>query len=659
MIQKEMQELTAFLTYHAHRYYVLDAPEISDYEYDMALRKLQALEMAHPEFKDPASPTTRIVGQVSDGFEEVVHQVPMQSLNDAFSREEVMDFDARVAATLKEPYCYGVEYKIDGLSVSLEYENGRFVRGSTRGDGKVGEDVTQNLKTIGSIPLKLPEEIPYLEVRGEVFIGKADFEWLNNKREEDGEALFANPRNAAAGSLRQLDSSVAAKRRLDIFVFNIQRCEGKTFLTHHEGLSFLAAAGFKTVPKIQVYKTAEEAFERVLEIGREREELPFEIDGAVIKVDRLDQREILGSTSKCPRWAVAYKFPAETKKTKLTDIVLQVGRTGAITPNAVLEPVQVAGSTVRRATLHNMDYIQEKGILIGDTVFVRKAGDIIPEITEVVKEERTGTEREFIMPSFCPECGERIERLEGEAVYRCTGGNCPAQLQRNLEHFASRDAMDIEGLGPAVVEQLMEAELIHSAADLYTLQAEQLVVLERFGEKSAQNLLEAIEESKQRGLARVLFALGIRLNGQRSSMLLAKAFGSIDAIMEQTVESLTAIHEIGEKTAANVYEYFQNPHNRQLIEKLRAAGVDMEYHEAEGGSQKLSGKKFVITGKFDGLSRNDVTALVENNGGSVAGSVSKKTDFVIAGEDAGSKLTKAEALGVSVLEIEEFLKMLK
>ncbi len=659
MVQKEIRELTAFLNYHAHRYYVLDAPEISDYEYDMALRKLQALELAHPEFKDPASPTTRVIGQVSEGFEEVLHQVPMQSLNDAFSRDEVLEFDARVKAALDEPYTYGVEYKIDGLSVSLEYENGRLVRGSTRGDGKVGEDVTQNLKTIGSIPLRLSEEIPFLEVRGEVFIAKEDFEKLNREREAAGEPLFANPRNAAAGSLRQLDSSVAAKRRLDIFVFNIQRCDGKIFETHHEGLLFLAEAGFKTVPKIQVYPTVEEAFERVLEIGRERETLPFDIDGAVIKVDRLDQREALGSTSKCPRWAVAYKFPAETKKTKLTDIVLQVGRTGAITPNAVLEPVQVAGSTVQRATLHNIDYIRQKDIKIGDMVYVRKAGDIIPEITEVIVAERTGEEKDFVMPDFCPECGERIERIEGEAVYRCTGGNCPAQLQRNLEHFASRDAMDIEGLGPAVVEQLMEAGLLHSAADLYALQAEQLVGLERFGEKSAQNLLDAIEESKKRGLARVLFALGIRLNGQRSSMLLAKAFGSVDNLMEQSEESLTEVHEIGAKTAANVYEYFKNPHNRELIEKLKAAGVDMEYHEAEGGSQKLSGQKFVITGKFEKLSRNEVTALVEGNGGSVAGSVSKKTDFVIAGADAGSKLTKAEALGVPVLEIEDFLKMIE
>ncbi len=659
MIEKEMKELTEFLNYHAHRYYVLDAPEISDYEYDMALRKLQALELAHPEFKDPASPTVRIVGQVSEGFSSVEHQVPMQSLNDAFSRDEVEEFDGRVAAALSEPYCYGVEYKIDGLSVSLEYENGLLVRGSTRGDGRTGEDVTQNLKTIGSIPLKLPEAIPFLEVRGEVFISKADFELLNEQRKQAGESLFANPRNAAAGSLRQLDSSIAAKRHLDIFIFNIQRCEGKTFTSHSEGLRYLAQLGFKTVPSIRTYSTITEAFERVLAIGAERENLPFEIDGAVIKVDDLEQREQLGSTSKCPRWAVAYKFPAETKKTRLTDIVLQVGRTGAITPNAVLEPVQVAGSTVRRATLHNLDYIREKDIMIGDMVYVRKAGDIIPEITEVVVAERTGDERHFSMPDCCPECGEPIERSEGEAVFRCTGSNCPAQMQRNLEHFASRDAMDIEGLGPAVVEQLTEAGLLHSAADLYQLREEQLTSLERFGEKSAKNLLAAIEASKERGLARVLFALGIRLNGQRSSMLLAKAFGSMDVLMEQTEETLTAVHEIGEKTAAYVYQYFQNPHNRELIQRLKEAGVDMEHHEAVDTTSKLLGKKFVITGKFEELSRNEVTALIEKNGGTAAGSVSAKTDYVVAGSDAGSKLTKAQSLGVPVLTLDELMDMLQ
>lgn len=659
MVQEEIKKLTEFLHYHAHRYYVLDMPEISDYEYDMALRKLKELEEAHPEYKDPASPTSRVVGQVSEGFDSVEHIVPMQSLNDAFSREEVMEFDSRVAATLGASYDYSVEYKIDGLSVSLEYENGIFMRGSTRGDGKTGEDVTQNLKTIHSIPLKLKEAVPYLEVRGEVFISKKDFEIINQEREKNGEPLFANPRNAAAGSLRQLDSSVAAKRRLDIFVFNIQRCEGKIFTSHHEGLLYLAEMGFKTVPEKGVYHSADDAFERVLEIGKERESLSFDIDGAVIKIDNLEQREILGSTSKCPRWAVAYKFPAETKKTKLVDIVLQVGRTGAITPNAVLEAVQVAGSTVRRATLHNMDYIREKDIMIGDVVYVRKAGDIIPEIVEVAKEERTGSEVPFTMPEHCPECGEKIERVEGEAVHRCTGSNCPAQMQRNLEHFASRDAMDIEGLGPAVVEQLTEAGLLRSAADLYDLTKEQLVGLERFGEKSAENLLAAIEASKERDLARVLFALGIRLNGQRSSMLLAKAFGSMENLMEQTEESLKAIHEIGDKTAAYVYEYFQNPHNRELIEKLTSAGVNMVHHEAEDVTEKLSGKKFVITGKFEALSRNEVTELVEKNGGSVSGSVSKKTDFVVAGEDAGSKLDKAQALGVPVLSIEEFLEMLQ
>ncbi len=658
MVEQEIRELRAYLNHHAYLYYVLDRPEISDYEYDMALRKLAALEAAHPEFADPASPTTRVVGQVSEGFSSVAHLVPMQSLTDAFSKEEILEFDSRVSGALQEPYAYGVEYKIDGLSVSLEYENGLLVRGSTRGDGRVGEDVTQNLKTIHSIPLRLPDPIPYLEVRGEVFIGKSDFEKMNAEREKQGEALFANARNAAAGSLRQLDSAIAAKRHLDIFIFNIQRIEGKSFATHHEGLAYLKEQGFKTVPGISIFPDIEAAFDRVLEIGRERENLSFDIDGAVIKIDDLHQRESLGSTSKCPRWAIAYKFPAETKKTRLVDIVLQVGRTGAITPNAVLEAVSVAGSTVRRATLHNLDYIREKDIRIGDLVFVRKAGDIIPEIVEVAKEERTGAEREFHMPELCPECGEPIERVPGEAVFRCTGGNCPAQLQRNLEHFASRDAMDIEGLGPAVIEQLLEAKLIASAADLYELKEEQLTALERFGAKSAQNLLAAIKASKERDLSRVLFALGIRLNGQRSSQILAKAFGSMENLMAQSAESLSAVHEIGAKTADNVFAYFQNPHNSELVARLSEAGVNMTHREKEGESRKLSGKKFVITGKFEDISRNELTELVEKNGGTVSGSVSKKTDFLLAGEDAGSKLSKAQSLGIPILTLDDLNDML-
>lgn len=658
-MQQKIRELTDYLNYHAHRYYVLDAPEISDYDYDMALRELQKLEEAYPQFKDPASPTTRVVGQVLDGFDEVRHEVPMQSLNDAFSREEIMEFDGRVAAALQAPYGYSVEYKIDGLSVSLEYENGVFMRGSTRGDGHVGEDVTFNLKTIGSVPLRLSEPVPYLEVRGEVFIGKKDFERLNERRAQGGEPLFANPRNAAAGSLRQLDSAVAAQRHLDIFIFNIQRIEGKSFATHHEGMAFLTEQGFKIVPKLTVYHTAADAFERVLEIGRERESLSFDIDGAVLKIDNLAQREQLGSTAKCPRWAVAYKFPAETKKTRLTDIVLQVGRTGAMTPNAVLEPVTVAGSVVRRATLHNMDYIREKGIKIGDYVYVRKAGDIIPEITKVAVDERDGSERDFVMPTHCPECGAPIEREEGEAVYRCTGSNCPAQLQRNLEHYASRNAMDIEGLGPAVIEQLTESGLLHSAADLYTLTQEQLVRLERFGAKSAQNLLAAIEASKSQDLSRVLFALGIRLNGQRSSQILARTFGSMECLMRQSAESLSDIRDIGEKTAAYVYDYFQNSHNRELIDRLAALGVNMTHREAAAATDKLAGKKFVITGKFEGISRNELTELVEKNGGSVSGSVSKKTDYLIVGEDAGSKLEKAQALGVPILSADEFYAVLE
>ncbi|MBR2500504.1 MAG: NAD-dependent DNA ligase LigA, partial [Clostridia bacterium] len=447
---ERLKELTERLTYYAHRYYVLDDPVVSDYEYDMALRELVALEEKYPDAVDPASPTKRVGGAPLSEFDTVEHKVLMQSLTDAFSKDEILEFDERVKNTLNEDYEYVVEYKIDGLSVSLEYENGILVRGSTRGDGKTGEDVTQNLKTINSIPLKLKENVERLEVRGEVFIGKRDFCKLNEEKEKMGEPLFANSRNTAAGSLKQLDSTIAAKRRLDIFIFNIQDIVGKTIKKHHEGLSYLKEQGFKVVPKNEVYKNIEDAFRRVEEIGRERESLPFDIDGAVIKINDISQREILGQTSKCPRWAIAYKFPAETKKTKLLDIFVQVGRTGTVTPNALLEPVSVAGSTVSRATLHNIDFIKEKGILIGDNVYVRKAGDIIPEIVGAEVSDRTGDEREFKMPEICPECGAPLIREEGQAAYKCTGTNCPAQLSRGVIHFASRDAMDIDGLGPAI-----------------------------------------------------------------------------------------------------------------------------------------------------------------------------------------------------------------
>ncbi len=659
MSVKRLNELTQLLKYHSHKYYVEDSPEISDYEYDMMLRELRELEEKYPEHKDPLSPTVRVGGEVLEGFEKVTHIVPMQSLTDAFSEQEILDFDERVCESLEQKETeYAVEYKIDGLSVSLEYENGKFVRGSTRGDGNEGEDVTANLKTVKSIPLSLKDDIKYLEVRGEVFIGKDDFEKINDLRKISGEPLFANPRNAAAGSLRQLDSSVAASRRLDIFVFNIQRIEGKDIKTHTEGLEFLADQGFKVVSKRGAFKNIKEAFNRVKEIGAEREDLKFEIDGAVIKVNNLAYREQLGSTSKCPRWAIAYKFPAETKKTKLEDIIIQVGRTGVLTPNAVLTPVRVAGSTVSRATLHNIDYIREKDIRIGDSVYVRKAGDIIPEIVSVEKADRTGEEREFVMPERCPVCGAQVVREDNEAASRCVGSSCPAQVVRSIIHFASRDAMDIEGLGPALVEQMSERGMISDISDLYYLKKEEIAQMEKMGEKSAQNLIDAIEKSKENDLYRLLFAFGIRLNGQRSSKILAKEFKTLDKISMLSAEEMAEVHEIGEKTAKNIEEFFKLDKNIEIIEKLKAAGVNTEHQEEENAGTALSGLKIVITGTIEGVSRTEIVKLIEQNGGTSVGSVSKKTDLLVAGEDAGSKLTKAQSLGIKIISYEELLNMI-
>ena len=655
--EKKIKELTALLTYHSHKYYVEDSPEISDYEYDMLLRDLKKLEEEYPEYKDPASPTVRVIGSVLDGFESVNHDVPMQSLNDAFSKEEILEFDARVRETIPN-VTYVTEFKIDGLSVSLEYENGLFVRGSTRGDGLVGEDVTENLKTINSIPLRLNEDVPFLEVRGEVFMPKKVFDKLNAAKEAKGEPLFANPRNAAAGSLRQLDSSVCRERELDIFVFNIQKEEGLGIKTHREGLLRLKELGFKVVEQNEAFPTIEEAFAQVERIGEMRDSLPFDIDGAVIKVNDLESRNILGSTAKCPRWAVAYKYPAETKKTKLLDIVIQVGRTGKITPNAVLEPVRVAGSVVSRATLHNLDFIKERDVLIGDYVYVRKAGDIIPEIVGSDPKDRTGDEIPFVMPKTCPECGAPIVRIEGEAAHKCAGENSPAQLLRKLMHFVSRDAKDIEGLGSAVLEQLSDAGLISSPSDLYALSKSDILRLERQGDKSAENLLSAIEKSKGNDLYRLLFALGIQLNGLKSSKVIASEFGSLDAIMDATAEDFIAIPDIGEKTAQNMVAYFKDAENRKELERLKLFGVNTTAQKNAAKSQMLDGKKFVVTGKFIGYSRDELVSMIENGGGVAAGSVSKKTDFVLAGEDAGSKLTKAQELGIPVLTLEDFLVML-
>jgi len=555
---------------------------------------------------------------------------------------------------------YVVELKIDGLSVSLEYENGIFVRGSTRGDGIIGENVTQNLKTIKTIPLKLKDAIPYLEVRGEVFMSRDNFLKLNAQREALEEPLFANPRNAAAGSLRQLDPKITATRKLDIFVFNIQQIRGREFDTHVETLDYLKNQGFKVSPSYNTFDNIKDAYKEVLRLGEMRGELPFEIDGAVIKVNLLNQRNILGSTSKVPKWAVAFKFPAERKKTKLKDIIIQVGRTGALTPNAVLEPVRLAGTTVSRATLHNMDYIRQKDIRIGDTVVVQKAGDIIPEVVEVVFDDRDGSEIEFNMPEHCPVCGADVMREPGEAVTRCTGIECPAQLLRNIIHFASRDAMNIEGLGPAIIEQLLDKQLIKGAANLYTLQFDDLVNMERMGKKSAENLLNAIERSKKNDLGRLIYAFGIRLIGQRAAKLLADHFGSMDNLMKASFEELITINEIGDKMAESVVKFFAQEQTLDTIEKLKAAGVNMiKLGNQSKGSNKLEGKTFVLTGTLPTLTRKEASELIEANGGKVSGSVSKKTSYVLAGEEAGSKLTKAQELRIPIITEEEFMKMIK
>lgn len=657
--EKEILELRKTIEEHNHNYYVMDNPTISDFEYDRLMHKLIKLEEEHPEFADENSPTKRVGGVALKEFEQVVHEVQMQSLGDVFSETELMEFDGRVRQGLDgENPEYVVEMKIDGLSVSLEYENGRFMRGSTRGDGSVGENITENLKTIKSIPLSISDAPEFLEVRGEVYMPKMSFEKLNEERIKSGEPLFANPRNAAAGSLRQLDSKITAKRNLDVFIFNIQQIRGKEFSSHTEGLAWLSSRGFKVSPLQSIFDKMDTAYEEICRIGEMRSELPFDIDGSVVKVNSLAQRELLGSTSKVPKWAIAYKFPAEQKETTVEDIIFQVGRTGVITPNAVLTPVRVAGSTVSRATLHNEDFIREKGLKIGDRVLIQKAGDIIPEVVSVLKEKRTGTEKDFEMPKVCPACGEPLFREEGEAATRCTSTNCPAQRVRSIIHFASRGAMDIEGLGDAVVEQLVDAGLIKNTADLFYLKYEDVVKLERFADKSAQNLIDAITKAKENPLDKLICGLGIRLIGARGAKSLAQHFGSIDGIMNATVEELSQIDDIGDKMAESVVRYFRESETIDLIERMKAAGVNMIAEEkTEGGV--FTGKIFVLTGTLPSLKRAEAQKLIEDNGGKVSGSVSKKTDFVVAGEEAGSKLDKAISLGVKVISEEDLLKMIQ
>ena len=653
---QEILELRKELNQANYEYYVKDDPTMSDYDYDHKLRRLEELEGAHPELITPDSPTKRVGGKALESFQQVTHRVPLESLQDVFDFDELRAFDQRVRG-VEPKVSYSVEPKVDGLSVALEYQDGQFVRGATRGDGLVGEDVTENLKTVKSIPLSIPDVPGTLIVRGEVYMPKKVFHALNEEREKRGEALFANPRNAAAGSLRQLDPKIAAQRKLDIAVFNIQWAENEDFHGHTEGLNYLADKGFKVIPHV-ICSTIEEAVAQVQAIGEGRENYPFDIDGAVIKVDDLAQRQTLGSTAKFPRWAAAYKYPPEVKPSRLTDIVIQVGRTGVLTPKAVLEPVRLAGTTVTSATLHNQDFIAEKDIRIGDTVLVRKAGEIIPEVLSVVMDKRPADAVPYRFPEVCPECGAPVERDEDGAHIRCTGAECPAQLLRNLAHFASRDAMDIEGLGIAVVENLVKAGLVKTPGDLYFLHEEDVAELERMGKKSAQNLLAAIEKSKSQDLSRLLFAFGIRQVGQKAGKILARRFGSLDKLQAATAEELTAVDDIGAITAQSIVDWFRSPQSQHLIARLKEAGVNMQAEET-GEDQRFAGKTFVLTGTLDRFTRAEATKMIEDRGGKAAGSVSKKTTYVVAGEAAGSKLRKAQELGVPVLTQEEFLALME
>lgn len=658
--EEKIRKLRAQIAYHARRYYVDDAPEISDFEYDRMYAELLSLEAAHPEFFDPASPTQRVGGAALEKFKKVTHGVPLNSLSDVFSFDELSEFLSRMSEALPHPV-YSVEPKIDGLSVALRYENGVLVSGATRGDGFVGEDVTENVKTILTVPLKLAEPLS-LTVRGEVYMPRAAFRLLNEKREEAGLSLFANPRNAAAGSLRQLDSRLTAKRRLDIFVFNFQEgtlyADGHAPSSHSETLDRLEALGFHVLSDRLLTDKKEEVFAHIRALGEKRDALSFDIDGVVIKIDSLADRKTLGEGTNTPRWAVAYKFPPEQKKTKLLDIEIAVGRTGVLTPTALLSPVRLAGTTVSRATLHNEDFIKERGILIGDTVTVQKAGDIIPEVVCAHPELRDGSERPFRMPEKCPSCGEAVMRDEDEgAAVRCTNSACPAQLSRGIEHFASKDAMNIEGLGPQLVELLLREGLIHDAADLYTLTAEVLSPLERMGEKSAANLVAAIGRSKEAGLERLIYALGIRSIGQVAAASLAARFGNLEALFSATAEELLAIDDFGQITTDYVLNYFSHPQNIELCRRLMAVGVRTEASFVPT-NDNLSGLTFVLTGTLDDMTRDEAEAMIKAAGGKVTGSVSKKTSYVVAGTQAGSKLTKAQSLGVPVIGKEQLLSML-
>ena len=661
--ESRMRELHDKLNQYNYEYHVLDKPSVSDAEYDSLLNELIQLEQQHPELKLPDSPTQRVGGNVLDMFEKVQHTTPMLSLGNAFNEEDLRDFDRRVKQAVGEEVSYVCELKIDGLAVSLRYEDGLFVLGATRGDGTTGEDITMNLKTIRSIPLRLKENVS-LEVRGEAYMPKNSFIKLNEAKMEREEEPFANPRNAAAGSLRQLDPKIASKRNLDVFIYSMANAEDLDMDSHSQALDYIGKLGFKSNKERQTCANIDEVINYVTSWHDKRQDLPYDIDGIVIKVDSIEQQEQLGFTAKSPRWAVAYKFPAEEVSTRLLDIELNIGRTGVVTPTAILEPVRVAGTTVQRASLHNEDLIREKDIKIGDYVVVKKAGDIIPEVVNVLVEKRTGEEQDFSMPTHCPECESDLVRIEGEVALRCINPKCPAQIREGLIHFVSRNAMNIDGLGERVIAQLFQEKLIEDVADLYRLTKEQLVALERMGEKSADNLLSAIEKTKDNSLERLLFGLGIRLVGAKAAKTLAQHFGSMDGLMQASKEELVAIHEIGDKMADSVVTFFEQPEVEQLIEELKVLGLNMEYKgpkpvSAEDVDSVFAGKTVVLTGKLIEMKRNEAKEAIERLGGKVTGSVSKSTDLVIAGEDAGSKLTKATELGIEVWDEARMLQEIK
>ena len=656
-VEKEIISLRRELERHNRLYYVEDAPEISDYEYDMLMQRLKALEAEHPELITPDSPTQKVGGEALSKFEPVQHQVPLESLTDVFSYEELFAFGERMDASLPADHSYVVEPKIDGLSMSLEYENGVFVRGATRGDGVTGENVTDNLRTVRSLPLRIENAPERLIVRGEVYMSKAVFEELNARRELKGEPLLANPRNAAAGSMRQLDPKVAASRKLDIICFNMQYSSDEKYLSHAETLDAMRSMGFPVVP-YKKFNDIKDCVERIRWLGENRGDLPYDMDGAVIKLDSLSQRAALGSTAKAPRWAVAFKYPPEKKESRVLDIVVQVGRTGVLTPKVIVEPVRLAGTTVSAATLHNQDNIDRLDLRIGDTVLLQKAGEIIPEVLSVNKDKRPADAVPFTMPTVCPECGSPVVRDEDGVALRCTSPECPAQRLRNIAHFASREAMDIEGLGISVCESLISSGLVKDASDLYYLEAEPVSWLDRMGDKSAKNLIAAIENSKQAGLARLLCAFGIRQVGQKAAKVLASYYGDLDELMASDAEALTTIPDIGGITAGFIVEWFQNPQSQDLINKLRAAGVSFKSRE-EKKDDRFTGLTFVLTGTLSRFTREEASAIIESFGGKASSSVSKKTTYVLAGENAGSKLTKAESLGIKIISEEEFETMIQ